>query len=114
MSKKTWAWCHKPTNLPEVFAADTPILDWMEKRIDDWCKKNGKDRKEVWGNESDWNIVDLPPGFEAELLTYDSLLVTVNRKRICRQCLVEDQKLWDKYYGPFDNGDLELTIDDLK
>lgn len=114
MGKKTCAWCHKPTNLPEVFAAETPILDWMEKRIDDWCDKNDKDRAEVWGNESDWNMAQLPPGFEAELLTYDNLLVSVSRKTICKQCLVEDQKLWDKYYGPFDNGDLELTIDDLK
>ena len=30
--KKTCAWCHKPTNLPEVFAAESPILEWFEKR----------------------------------------------------------------------------------
>jgi len=29
---KTCGWCHKPTNLPEVFAAETPILEWFERK----------------------------------------------------------------------------------
>ena len=36
----TCAWCHKPTILPEVFAADVPILDWMEERITNYCIEN--------------------------------------------------------------------------
>ena len=28
------AWCHKKTNLPAVFAAEAPLMEWMEKRID--------------------------------------------------------------------------------
>ena len=36
----TCAWCHKPTNLPEVFAAETPILEWFEKKIEAFCDKN--------------------------------------------------------------------------
>tara|TARA_B100000085_G_C18246257_1_gene392014 strand:- start:69 stop:413 length:345 start_codon:yes stop_codon:yes gene_type:complete len=114
MANKTCAWCHKPTNLPEVFAAETPILEWFEKRIDEWCNKNNVDRKEIWGENADWNSVELPPGFEAELLTYDNLLITVKRKTICKRCLVEDQLLWDKYYGPFDEGEFEINIEDLK
>ena len=34
------AWCHKKTNLPAVFAAEAPLMEWMEKRIDAWCDKN--------------------------------------------------------------------------
>ena len=30
---KTCAWCHKPTNMVEIFAPDIPILDWMEEKI---------------------------------------------------------------------------------
>ena len=35
---KTCAWCHKPTSMPEVFAADTPLLEWFEEKIDAYCK----------------------------------------------------------------------------
>jgi|TARA_B100000780_G_scaffold230225_1_gene169946 hypothetical protein len=114
MKKKTCAWCHKPTNLPEVFAADTPILDWFEQKIEKYCTENGYDKDVVWGLESDWNSVELSDQFEAELLTYDELMVTVSRKTICKDCLVDDQKLWDKYYSHEDHGDFEITIDDLK
>ena len=114
MAKKTCAWCHKPTTLPEVFAADSPILEWFEDRIEKFCEEKGINKKQLWGEESDWNKVNIPEGFEAELLTYDALLVSVSRKRICKTCLVEDQKLWDKYYNNGVGGDFEFTIDDLK
>ena len=51
---------------------------------------------------------------EAELLTYDELLITVNRKTICKDCLIEDQKLWNKYYDSGLGGDFEINIDDLQ
>ena len=51
---KTCAWCHKPTELPKIFAADVPILDWMEEKIDTFCNKNGIDRNILWSEESDW------------------------------------------------------------
>ena len=114
MSKKTCAWCHKPTNLPEVFAAESPILDWFEKRIEEFCDKNNVTKKQIWGEDSDWGRMNIPGHFEAELLVYDELLVTVGRKTICKECLVEDQVLWDKYYNNGENGDFEITIDDLK
>tara|TARA_B100000780_G_scaffold273601_1_gene237391 strand:- start:3250 stop:3597 length:348 start_codon:yes stop_codon:yes gene_type:complete len=115
MVKKTCAWCHKPTKLPETFAAKTPILEWLEKRIEEFCDKNDYSKQEVWGLDSDWGVINIPEQFEAELLVYDSLLISVERKTICKDCLVEDQKLWDKYYhGLDDNNDFEITIDDLK
>jgi hypothetical protein len=114
MARKTCAWCHKPTNLPEVFAAESPILEWFEKQINDWCDKNNMSRNAVWGEDSEWGRLPLPEQFEAELLTYDNLLTSVSRKTICKTCLVEDQKLWNKYYDSGDPGDFEITIDDLK
>ena len=112
--KKTCAWCHKPTSLPEVFAAESPILEWFEDRINAFCDDNNIDKEHLWGEDSDWGRINLPEQFEAELLTYDDLMVTVDRKTICQHCLVEDQKLWDKYYSGGDNGDFEITINDLK
>ena len=112
--KRTCAWCHKPTNLPPVFAAESPILEWFEDKINVFCDENNLNKEQVWGEDSDWGMINLPEHFEAELLTYDQLMVTVTRKTICQHCLREDQKLWDKYYSGGDNGDFEIKIDDLK
>ena len=38
--KRTCAWCHKPTNLPPVFAAESPILEWFEDKINVFCDDN--------------------------------------------------------------------------
>tara|TARA_B110000483_G_C18130579_1_gene517425 strand:+ start:489 stop:833 length:345 start_codon:yes stop_codon:yes gene_type:complete len=114
MNKKTCEWCHKPTNLPEVFASETPILEWFENRIEQFCRDKGMSKQQIWGEDADWGRFDIPEQFEAELLTYDELLITVERKTICKDCLVQDQKLWDKYYNDGENGDFEITIDDLK
>ena len=111
---KTCGWCHKPTNLPEVFAAETPILEWFEKKIERFCDKNNVDKKDLWGNEANWDRVKISPQMEAELLAYDELLITVNRKTICKDCLIEDQKLWNKYYDSGLGGDFEINIDDLQ
>ena len=113
---KTCAWCHKPTSLPKIFAADVPILDWMEEKINMFCNKNGIDRNILWSEESDWGKLDLDEKTEAELLVYDKLIETVSRKTICQECLKEDDILWKKYYHTsesFDT-DYEFNIDDLK
>ena len=75
---KTCAWCHKPTNLPEVFAADSPILEWFEKKIEVFCNSNNIDKRDLWGVEADWDRVKLTEQMEAELLTYDELLISVS------------------------------------
>jgi len=110
----TCAWCHKPTNLPETFAAETPILEWFEKKIESFCDKNDVDKKDLWGVDADWEAVEITPEMEAELLIYDELLVTVSRKVICKECLIEDQKLWNKYYDSGFGDDFEINIEDLK
>jgi hypothetical protein len=111
---KTCAWCHKPTELPKIFAADVPILDWMEEKIDVFCNKNGINRNILWNNGIDWEELDLDEKTEAELLVYDKLIETVSRKTICKECLIEDDKLWRKYYHSEDfNDEFELDIDSL-
>ena len=74
------AWCHKKTDLPAVFAADGPILEWMEKRIDDYCDKHNISREQLWGGESDWNKIKIDEKMEAELLAYDELVASVSKK----------------------------------
>ena len=114
-TKKTCAWCHKPTTLPAVYAADTPLMDWLEEKIDIVAKSKGITRNEIWGENSDWATIGLSAGFENELLAYDSLLCTVTRKTICKSCLVEDYKLWLQYYSKIDDdpNDIDVIIDDL-
>ena len=52
---------------------------------------------------------------EAELLAYDELVASVSKKHICKECLIDDDIMYKKYYIDLDNdNDLELTIDDLK
>jgi hypothetical protein len=109
---KTCSWCHKETRLPKVFAAQSPLLEWMEEKINTYCEIKGIDRKELWGEDSDWGSMELSESFEMELITYDELTFTVNRKHICRDCLLEDDKMYKKYYlnGFFNKDNLD---DDL-
>lgn len=109
------AWCHKKTDLPPVFAAEGPLMEWMEKRIDKYCEENNLSRSELWGEESDWNVVKLDEQMEAELLAYDELVASVSKKHICKECLIEDDIVYKKYYLDMDNDeDINITIDDLK
>jgi|TARA_B100001093_G_scaffold509089_1_gene572468 hypothetical protein len=116
MSNKTCAWCSKPTTLPAVFAADTPLIEWMEEKINMIATARKINRNLIWGVNSDWGKLELPPAFEAELLAYDELLSTVTRKQICKSCLVDDHKLWSKYYQNIidDPGDIDIIFDELK
>ena len=114
---KVCAWCYKPTNMPKTFAAKSPILDWLESKIDKWCEDNNKDREDLWGEFADWDELEISEEFEMELLTYDELINTIEKKRICKECLNEDDKLWKIYYmDPFDDDedDLELDIEDIQ
>lgn len=107
----TCSWCHKPTDLPEIFAAEVPILQWMEDKIDKYCEENNISRKELWGDLSDWNELEIDEEWEMELLTYDELVATIKRKVICRECLIHDDKLFKKYYVfPDEDQDIEFEI----
>jgi len=86
-------WCGAPTDMEKVLLPSTPILVEMEQKID----LIGRD--EVWGENSDWSELHLDPDIEAELLIYDEMMEKVSLNHICKYCLDEDQKLYDKYYG---------------
>ena len=72
-------------------------------------------REKLWGYDSNWNDLHLPPVLEAELSVYDELIETVSRKTICSECLKEDDKLWKKYYSKEGDFDVlfEFDVDDL-
>jgi len=100
------AWCSKPTAMENMLLPETPILEFMEEKIDDYG------REEIWGMDGDWSLEDLDSDFEAELLIYDELLNTVHPKIVCIGCLKEDDRLYNKYYE-HDNSDYdgEITFD---
>ena len=107
MKKKKFnhcSWCGKPTIMGPMILADTPLLEFMEDKIDE------HGREQIWGDKSDWSKLDLDSDFEAELLVYDNMLSTVSNKVVCISCLKEDEELYNKYYERGD-GDEEIVFD---
>jgi len=98
------AWCAKNTKMGYTQQPNTPILEDIEERI------NEIGRDKVWGVNSDWSILDLDSNFEAELLVYDELLNTFSMKKVCRQCMSEDDRLWEKYYDEGDEDEDEVDF----
>ena len=92
-SRTSCEWCGRITNTISTFVCQTPILEWMEERID----KMG--RSMIWGKNSDWSKLEMKPDFEAELLVYDQMLSTVRSAIVCGQCLRADERMREKYYG---------------
>jgi hypothetical protein len=99
----TCSWCHKSTGLPEVFASQVPILEWLEEKIDLYCKYKDISRDELWGENSDWSQLNLGKNWESELLAYDELANTISRRVICKECLIQDDALFKKYYIMLDD-----------
>ena len=95
-------WCGAPTVMEEIQLPETPILEFMEDKID----KLGRQR--VWGENSNWAMLDMDPDDEAELLVYDEMLSSVSLKHVCEKCRSDDDNMWRKYYG--DNQDDEWVF----
>jgi|TARA_R110000803_G_scaffold41011_2_gene88360 hypothetical protein len=110
--KNRCSWCTLPTNLPVVFAAKSPLLEWLEKKIDKNAVSLDVHRDDIWGENADWSELQLGDKLESELIAYDELITTITRKYICEKCLIEDQRLSDMYY-PIPEDDMDFTIDDL-
>jgi hypothetical protein len=91
--KKYCAWCGCVTNARIGFVPSTPVLEWLEEKIDTL----GRDK--VWDENSDWSKVKMDSQTEAELLVYEELMNTVVKQVVCDKCLDEDHKLFAKYYG---------------
>lgn len=86
-------WCGMKTIMEPMQLPQTPILEFMEEKID----KLGRDK--VWGEHANWANLNMDPDIEAELLVYDEMLSTVSLKHVCEKCLNEDDRLYNKYYG---------------
>jgi hypothetical protein len=99
------AWCGKPTHMKEMQLPETPILEFLEEKINEY----GRER--IWGDDGDWSEEDLDSDFEAELLVYDEMLATVSKKIVCVSCLKQDDDLWNKYYEDEDDMDNEIIFD---
>ena len=102
---KYCSWCGEECEEKPVQVADTPILEHIEEKIDDIG------RSQVWGEDSDWSKLDMDSEFEAELLVYDQMLSTATKKTVCVNCLSEDDKLYNKYYGEEDDGEIVFDAD---
>ena len=100
------SWCGKPTWMEPMLLSDTPILEFMEEKIDE------HGREKIWGENGDWSTQDLDSDFEAELLVYDNMLSSVSNKIVCIGCLKEDDDLWNKYYGGDDYSDDDEIVFD--
>jgi len=86
-------WCGKPTWMEAMQTPETPILEFIEEKINDYG------REKIWGEDGDWSSEDLDSDFEAELLVYDQMLSNVTKKVVCIGCLKQDDELWEKYYN---------------
>ena len=86
-------WCSKQTPLGKTTQAITPILEFMEDKID------LIGREDIWGIHGDWSMVDIDSDLEAELLIYDEMLNNIGKRIICEVCLRQDNKMYKKYYG---------------
>ena len=100
-------WCGRLTWLEEMQLPETPILEFIEEKID----KFGRER--IWGKDGDWSTQDLDSDFEAELLVYDNMLCTVSPKVVCISCLKHDDELWEKYYNNGFDDESQIYFNDL-
>ena len=86
-------WCSKQTRLGKTTQAITPILEFIEDKID------LIGREEIWGEYGDWSMVDIDSDLEAELLVYDEMLNNIQKRIICEVCLRQDDEMYQKYYS---------------
>ncbi len=86
-------WCGNKTPMNKTIQAQTPILEFIEDKID------LIGREDIWGVHGDWSMVDIDSDLEAELLIYDEMLNTVGKRIVCEVCLIQDNKMYKKYYG---------------
>ena len=98
-SKNYCEWCGNKTTLEKIVMPDTPLLEFLEEKID----VLGRDK--IWGEDSMWFDMDLEPDEEAELLVYDGLLNSLSQKIICEGCLDEDERIYKQYYKDEINDD---------
>ena len=100
-------WCSKKTPLGKTTQAETPILEFIEDKID------LIGREDIWGMHGDWSMVDIDSDLEAELLIYDEMLNSVEKRTVCEVCIRQDKELYRKYYsGMIGEGNNDDNPDD--
>jgi hypothetical protein len=98
-------WCSKQTPLGRTTQAETPILEFMEDKID------LIGREDIWGMNGDWSLVEIDSDLEAELLIYDEMLNFVKKRIVCEVCLRQDDEMYQKYYSQME-GEIGFISDD--
>ena len=98
-------WCAKKTPMIPTTQAETPILEFVEDKID------LIGREDIWGVHGDWSMVDIDSDLEAELLIYDEMLNNVKKRIVCTACSMNEKKMYDKYYSQME-GEVNEDNDD--
>jgi len=98
-------WCSKKTPMPPTTQAQTPILEFVEDKID------LIGREDIWGIHGDWSMVDIDSDLEAELLIYDEMLNNVKKRIVCTACIMNEEKMYNKYYSQME-GEVNENKDD--
>ena len=98
-------WCSKKTPMPPTTQAQTPILEFVEDKID------LIGREDIWGIHGDWSMVDIDSDLEAELLIYDEMLNDVKKRIVCTACIMNEEKMYNKYYSQME-GEVNENNDD--
>ena len=102
-------WCSKKTPMIPTTQAQTPILEFIEDKID------LIGREEIWGIHGDWSLVEIDSDLEAELLIYDEMLNSVKKRIVCTACIMNEKKMYIKYYSGMEgevNEDNDIDPDD--
>ena len=86
-------WCSKKTTMGKTQQAETPILEFIEDKID------LIGREDIWGVQGDWSLVEIDSDLEAELLIYDEMLNNVQKRIVYTACIMNEEKMYNKYYG---------------
>lgn len=100
--KQYCSWCGMKTLMEPMKLPQIPIMEVLEEKID----KLG--REKIWGEYSNWSLVKMDSEIEAELLVYDEMLNTIELRVVCEKCLNEDDRLYEKYYGGKDEGEIRF------
>ena len=89
MEKNNCQFCNDETDLPYTYYSMSPIIEKYELRIkeisvkynEDWWKAD----KQVDSKEMD------------DLHFYDQLINTMGKSYVCKECIVKDDELYQKY-----------------
>ena len=86
--KRKCDWCSKLTDMPYTYHAMGPLSEKYELLMDSFEKKYGG----KW-----FDSEEIEPKLLEEVCFYDQVVSTVSKGVVCAECLVEDDKIYQKY-----------------